>query len=511
MVPSSASVPAPEAVASSRPTDPAEHRAPRAAWVLPVVIGGIAFAVRLTMMLHAGGLLALGEYDDGVYYAAADALVHGRLPYLDFLLLHPPGVALAVAPFAALGSITTDQTGLVVARLVFELIGGLNAALVVVVLRRFGFAAALTGGALYAVLLPAVWAEHTVMLEPLGTAGVLLSLVLIGRPVPGPAVVAAGLMAGWAMDVKIWYIVPAAVIACFVPRHRWRFVLAAFAGVAAVCVPFLVAAPAAMVREVVLDQLGRPRGGGLLARLAGVLGVRDGSVQDVRSATLVLAVLAVLAVAACLRTRGGRLFAVLLLATGTVVALSPSWFEHYGAFTAPPLALCVGIAVQRLVDLVPAGRWVGPVVAVPLAIVVVAGGVQADGHRSPGRTLPVAFTTAVEQTPGCVLADDPTALALSDVLSRDLTEPRCTVWPDVTGWTYDRADLRTADGQPVPRLEDPRWQRMILDYLRSGSAWVTVRSSTGVDRATRAELDEGAPLVHVDRLVLHAGARRSHV
>jgi hypothetical protein len=484
---------------------------PRAAFLLPLVIGVVAFGARLTMMRHAGGLLAIGDYDDGVYYAAADALVHGRLPYLDFLLLHPPGVALAVAPFAAVGSISTDQTGLVLARLAFELVGGLNAALVVLVLRRFGFAAALVGGALYAVLLPAVWSEHTVMLEPLGTLGVLLALLLIGRPTPGPAVVAAGLAAGWAADVKIWYVVPAVVIACFVPRHRLRFLLAAFAAIAAVCIPFFIAAPAAMFREVVLDQIGRPRGDDLLVRLAGILGVRDQTVQDPSALLIVLAALAVVAALVCVLTRGYRVFGALLLATGAVLALSPTWYEHYGAFVAPPLALCVGLAVQRLVDLVPTGRWLGPVVALPLAVAVIVGGVQTDGQRSPGRTLPVAFTAALTRTPGCVLADDPTVLELGDVLSRDLRIRSCVVWPDVSGWSYDRAALKDAEGKPVPRLDDPRWQRAIYDYLRAGNAWVTVRASTGIAPATRKALDRGRALAHVDRLVLHAGAHEGRV
>ena len=45
-------------------------------------------------------MYGLGNYDDGVYYSAATALVHGQLPYRDFLLLQPPGIAVLLAPFA---------------------------------------------------------------------------------------------------------------------------------------------------------------------------------------------------------------------------------------------------------------------------------------------------------------------------------------------------------------------------------------------------------------------------
>ena len=45
-------------------------------------------------------------YDAGVYYSAADALIHGRTPYRDFLLLHPPGLMLTLTPFAAIGRLS---------------------------------------------------------------------------------------------------------------------------------------------------------------------------------------------------------------------------------------------------------------------------------------------------------------------------------------------------------------------------------------------------------------------
>jgi hypothetical protein len=61
-------------------------------WLWAIALGAIAFAVRLIPVLRGGGLFGFGNYDDGVYYAAATGLVHGRLPYQDFLLLHPPGM-----------------------------------------------------------------------------------------------------------------------------------------------------------------------------------------------------------------------------------------------------------------------------------------------------------------------------------------------------------------------------------------------------------------------------------
>ena len=68
----------------------------------------LAFAARLWPVLHGGGLFGLAGYDDGVYESAADAVVSGRLPYRDFLLLHPPGLIYLLAPFALLGRVIGD-------------------------------------------------------------------------------------------------------------------------------------------------------------------------------------------------------------------------------------------------------------------------------------------------------------------------------------------------------------------------------------------------------------------
>ena len=117
---------------------------------LSVAVAATAFAVRLLMVLHGAGLGGMLSYDDGVYYSAATSLSWGRLPYRDFLLLHPPGIVVALAPFAAFGRLTSDLLGFEVARVGWMLIGALNAGLVVVAARRFGLVAAGAAGLFYA-------------------------------------------------------------------------------------------------------------------------------------------------------------------------------------------------------------------------------------------------------------------------------------------------------------------------------------------------------------------------
>src|SRR6185312_7300053 len=81
-----------------------------------VAIAVVAFLARLLPTLRGGGLLGMGVYDDGVHFTAAAALLAGRTPYADFVLLHPPGIVVALTPFALLGRLTSDPTGFAVAR-----------------------------------------------------------------------------------------------------------------------------------------------------------------------------------------------------------------------------------------------------------------------------------------------------------------------------------------------------------------------------------------------------------
>ncbi|HEY5979840.1 MAG TPA: hypothetical protein VIT41_09410 [Microlunatus sp.] len=74
----------------------------RAALPVFVVVLVVALLNRLLPVLRGAGLSDVLGYDDAVYYhAGAVGLVHGRVPYQDFLFLHPPGVPLALAPVAA--------------------------------------------------------------------------------------------------------------------------------------------------------------------------------------------------------------------------------------------------------------------------------------------------------------------------------------------------------------------------------------------------------------------------
>lgn len=457
-------------------------------------------------MLRGGGLASSDGYDDSVYYAAATAVVHGRMPYSDFVLLHPPGLILALTPFAELARLCGDRLGQDIARAGFMALGALNAVLVMRLGRRFGLAAGLFAGLAYAVSFPALYAERTTTLEALGTTTLLVAMTLLVRPgirhrPPPPLsllrLAGAGATLGAGAAVKIWGVVPLAVLAVWVlVVTGWRAAAwlsaAALAAVTAICLPFFLRAPGVMTQYVVSDQLSRPRSPTTIdtrvTEMTGLQVVLAGfSVSTVHLAVVVVLAVLVAASVAALRTPGARVFVALLVAQGAVLLASPTFYLHYTTLPAAPAALLLGIgggrAFRRLSRGTPAPlAWVGAVAA--LAVVVAYG---VPGAMLPkGKHFPAALAAAAARTSGCITADDPTYLIEMNVLSRDL-DAGCQVWIDVTGLTYDPA-AGGGDGRRHPRWMNARWLRQLNDYLLSGSATMVERKATALDRASQTRI-----------------------
>ncbi|MFF3064595.1 glycosyltransferase 87 family protein [Oerskovia sp. NPDC057915] len=489
---------------SPAPRAPRPDRRPSRAlgWTVAAGVGALAFLVRWHLVGGTVGLRGYHGYDDGVYFSSAVAFVHGLLPYRDFLLLHPPGSMLALTPFAALTAWTSDSDALVAARAGFLLVGAANAVLVTRVARRWGTPAMVVGGVLYAVSFAAAWAERVTLLEPLGSLCLLGGVVLLLRGLDADRHPATGSRDGWlwaggavlglGVTVKIWGVVPLAVVVVWLlVTAGWRVAVRAGAGavgaVVVVVAPFALAAGTDMFRMVVLDQLGRPRetDTGVMPRLAWIAG--SGNAEWVRTPTaevaLVVAVLSVVLVTAVAAWVGrrGRLWVALLVVQTVVLVASPSAYQQYAAFVVPALVLVVAAAIS----LVPA-RWREPVTALVCVGFTLGAGVTATPRTVP---FPAAEVRSHLPDEGCVRADSPVLLALTDVMSRDLARG-CELPVDLSGYAYD-VGAKDAEGRPVPRDQNAAWQREALRYLTSGSATILARSvGNGFDAATVRTLDE---------------------
>lgn len=459
---------------------PTRSASARGWWLVALGVFVLGFALRLGPILFGEGLRAFYRYDSGVYFAAATGFTHGMLPYRDFLLLHPPGIVLGLTPFAWLGRIVGDADAMVLARLAFMAMGALTAVLVSRILRPLGWQAALVGGLAYACYGPAVYVERSTGLEALASfltvAGLLALVPDAGRRKrSGWMLLAGGALLGLSATVKIWGVVLVlTVVVWLLATRRWAAAGWAVggAGLAGVVVgmPFFAAAPAQFWQMVVLDQLGRPRSGRtLVGRTYTTTGLVE-IASDEWSAALVVALLVIVA---CLVLAAfsplGRLGLTGVLAGGAVLLVSPSWFRAYPALIAGFLAIAMGAAAAEMLRRARPdwARWV--LVGGLLAAILAAGSylrVDRIGAAFNGR----ALAQLAASRPGCVSADDPSALISSNLLSRNI-ERGCAFVVDLSGYQYH---LR---GSGPVGTENLAWQQFALAYLGDADTMLLMRST----------------------------------
>jgi hypothetical protein len=471
-------------------------------WVLPVVIFALALAVRLRAIVNGGGLTDNYGYDPSVYYTAGDALSHGLLPYRgEFVLVHPPLIAVFALPFAILGRLTTDPIGYAAANCASCAIGAASAVLVLFVARRWTMSpvAAAVGAACYAVWIPAIYAESTFRLEPLGNLLFLLGLWALanGRNGSTRGLLVCGVCFGLLVNVKILWIAPVLVVLALTAFERRNRRLAtvplatAAATAALIDLPLLALTGPRIIRSVVTSQLHRPPvqglpGGGygrlpIFDRLQSMTGV-GGLASLFRPASEVPLITAVrwgtvaacaLAVAVCViacRVRVGRVFVAVAAVHVIVLFAAPVYFGFYAGFLAVPMALVVAAALSaprtRLspVLLIAPAAW-----ATAIAVSIVAA--YANGGARllvPPLTDPQALASA---TAGirCIQSDSPSVLIALNALDRSFTD-RCQNWVDFQGVGHGAGPDPAAN--VIGFRATPAYRRQVARYLRSGDAVV---------------------------------------
>jgi alpha-1,2-mannosyltransferase len=479
------------------PRAPTQYRLLSRIWLWAIAVAAVAFLFRLVPVLRGGGLFGIGNYDDGVYYAAATGLIHGLLPYQDFLLLHPPGMPLLLAPFALVAQLTGDSYGFAVARVAWMVLGAVNAVLIWKILRPIGLVAAVFGGLGYAVFHPAVYSEKSTLLESPATTGLLIAMLLLqplinDNSLPRRKVYAAGALLGLTVTIKVWGVITVLIVLGWLLLLRrygaaLRVLIGSVAAAIVICLPFFAAAPTAMWNQIVRDQVAR-RGGddvSALGRLDDMAGL--GIIGRPHMPITVVAVVALL-FCAVLAWRYGeaRLAVLLMLGQGAFLLNTPTWFPHFAGLTAASVALVGGAAIGHLTELArarPARIAIGVVTAVALLA-------YASGWRdiTYNRPFPEHFRAFTAAAPGCVTSDDATALVETNSLSRNLSRG-CQFIADLGGHSHDMA---AGAGLRVSRNRNQAFQRFALDYLRSGSVTILLRytDGRGFNAKTTAVLDQ---------------------
>jgi hypothetical protein len=187
--------------------------------------------------------------------------------------------------------------------------------------------------------------------------------------------------------------------------------------------------------------------------------------------------------------------AVLLLAAMlTTLLLTPTWFAHYSALTAPVIAITAGAAGQQLLCLAHKWRWrplsIGVAALLVIALLSAAFPLAlADvGERFPRRPL----AAALESSEGCTTSDYATSLILTDVLSRNLRRG-CLLVADLGGVSHDMA---ASGGSRLSRGRNTDFQLYVLEYLASGDRTMVMRfeRNAGLSDGT-ADAIEAWPIV----------------
>ena len=452
-----------------------------------ILATGLGVLLRAYQLTRPGFLFGITEYDDGAYFGSAVRLVHGAVPYRDFVMVQPPGILWLTSPLALLTKVTSTAAGFALARVLTAAAGAAGVLLAGLLVRRHGaLATALTCGIL-ATSPAGINAAHTLLLEPWAVVFCLLGALAVfdgDQPTERPGRLAWGGAAfGFAVAIKLWAVLPVLVVAVVCRRRRaWLpFGGGVVGGLGMAVLPAVALAPGAVFHDVVVAQLSRVDLVRVPAwhRLAGLTGmsafspVSRGTVWVVAAGILALVVGC--SVAASRRDRQAppplEQFA---LATAGLLLVAflwpPDYYAHYGWFFAPFLALSVALPVARLA----AGRRALPVaggrpgvwlarsaLAAALVLALVISVVQLRQEtRLRGDTIADVVRARVPAG-ACVLADIASVTVAADRFVSDV--PGCPVLVDSIGTDYALSRGRngvTGAGR------DPALQRVWLNAFK---------------------------------------------
>jgi alpha-1,2-mannosyltransferase len=361
-----------------RAAAPEQDRRARLTAVHMVIIVATLAALGLRLYYkHArpGYLLGVTEYDDGPYFGSAVRLVHGSLPYRDFILVQPPGITLLMSPVALLTYLTGTTWGLVIGRILTIFASTAAVPLAGLLVRHRGILAVLLTCGIMAVYADAVAAAHTVLVEPWL---VLFSMAGAVATFDGDRITASprrlawgGAAFGFAGAVEGWAIVPVLVLTALClpqPKRAATFAAGVAAGFGIPVLPFAIASPSQFYRSLITAQIGYRAHAArvaILLRVKNMLGF-PGALNWSRGVVL-LAVFAIVIfvivtrVAPVLVTRRPQptldLFATVTAVLVVLMFLWPPQFHyHFAAFLAPWIALTIALPVSRI----PGGAPRGP-------------------------------------------------------------------------------------------------------------------------------------------------------
>jgi Glycosyltransferase family 87 len=483
--------------AAETAAQPGDGRRRWAVYAVIIVATLLAVALRIYDLSRPGYMFGISEYDDGTDFGSAIRLVHGAIPYRDFIMVQPPGITLIMYPVAlATKSFGTD-TGMAVARVVTALAGAAAVPLGGLLTRHRGLFATLVTCGVLAIYPDSILAARTVLLEPWLVLFCLLGALAVfdGDRIADShrRIFLGGLLFGFAGAVKVWAILPVVVILVLTarrPRRAAAYAAGVLLGFCVPVLPFALTAPKTFYRSVVIAQLVRndivriPEG----YRLQQMLGL----VHSPQLATLPLVIisLVLVLVIAAVMVLGSRLAhspppALDWFAAGSCVLVVASFlwpadfYYHYAAFLAPFLALALALPAARLVAALPAGgtrRWLGllrPAATIAAGVALVGLAVfqvGAEAHEYSG--VPASEIAAAKRLipPGACVATDQASYTIA--INRFVSDvPGCSLMIDGVGTDYALSNGRNGQtgASSAPAVE-AAWMSA---FRTARYAWLT--------------------------------------
>jgi hypothetical protein len=431
----------------------------------------LALGLRIYQLARPGELLGVAWYDDGVLFGSSLRLVHGVLPYRDFIFAQPPGITLLMVPAALLAKVAGTAWGMAVARILTLLASTAGVILGGLLVRHRGLLAVVMTCGLLAVYPASVTTTYTIFLEPwvalLCLAGALAAFD--GDRLAGSRrrLLWGGVAFGFGGAVESWAIVPVLVVVLLaLPRPRKAAMLAGgvAAGFLVPVLPFAALAPRRFYDSVFLAQLvryGQVRVP-VWTRLADMTGL--GNLHHVGHATIaaltivLVGFVVVTMIAASLVTRRPppplEWFGLLTAALVVVGFMwPPGFFFHFPAFLAPWLALALALPASRLLTAAQPSanrlgigegtRWAAIGLAALVAVVFAVLQARSESTLTP-RVRPAAIAAARRAIPpgACVLTDQSSFTIAADRFTSDV--PGCSLMIDPLGTDYALSPGRDA-------------------------------------------------------------------
>ena len=471
--------PVPGAERTARPAVPGAGAGP-ARRGTPVALAitvttALALFLRLWQLTRHGYLLGPTEYDDGVYFGGALRLIHGAVPYKDFVTVQPPGVMLLMTPAALFAGLFGTAKALFIGRVLTACAGAAGVTLTGLLIRHRGALAVAVACGFLAVYPDGVYAAHSVLIEPwlvlFCLAGALAVLDGDHLTSSGRRLAAGGVAFGFAGVCKAWAIFPVIVLLILLVlpgpgglgrslRRTAIFLGGIVAGFALPVLPFAILAPRAFYNSVIIAQWARTDDIRIPTsfRVASMLGLSHGpNLPHLLLAAVAAAIAALAAGCSLLATVVSRRWPppleIFVLATAALIALAfvwpPDYYYHYAAFLGPFLALAVVLPVARLAGLArpprpalgtareTASRTYRLGLAATAVIVLVLAVLQ--GRTAPDPELHGIATAVIADekvfAPGsCVLADSVSYTIAADRFFS--TVPGCPTMVDSIGTDY---------------------------------------------------------------------------